>query len=120
MNIFVDGGIDYENMKAFKAEYKYIATSMAISYLGGRKGLLEVRDGQGAKTKCFLTTQHVYSPTSSSRKKNARFKGDAHFDQVALEPLKIQGWFGLDPRKAIRTKIIKNKKKKKPLSPLQL
>jgi hypothetical protein len=38
-------------------------------------------------------------------KKINNFEGDAHFNLVTLDPLKIQGWPGSYARKPIRTKI---------------
>lgn len=32
------------------------------------------------------------------------FEGDAHFNPVTFDPLKIQGWPGVDSRKVIRTR----------------
>ena len=37
-------------------------------------------------------------------KKIVKFEGDVHFNLVTFEPLKIQGWPGLDASMAIRTK----------------
>jgi hypothetical protein len=35
-------------------------------------------------------------------KRIVTFEGGAHFYPVTLEPLKIQGWLGVEPRKAIK------------------
>ena len=49
MNLFIDGGIYYENWEAVNAECKYTGTFMATLISEGGKGLLEVHNGQGGK-----------------------------------------------------------------------
>lgn len=100
--IFVDGEIHGANWRRFKEEYNFTSASMAA--------LMREAGEEYLKLKCGKVGKNAQLPLHSARAFNnfvkekaiVKFEGDAHFNPVTLEPLKINGWPGIEARKAIR------------------
>ena len=100
--IFVDDEVHEGNWKAFKAEYNFTSASMAA--------LMREAGDDFLKSKMVKNNKNLPLPDHAKRafsnfikeKKIVSFEGDAHFNQVAFEPLKIHGRPGLESRKGIR------------------
>ena len=103
-NIFVDGEVHEANWRAFKAEYKFTSASMAALIREAGEDFLRSKLVKGGKNRAL--PDHTARAFSNfiKEKKIVQFEGDASFNLVTLEPLKIQGWPGQDARMAIRTK----------------
>ena len=103
MNLFVDGEVHEANWRAFKAEYKFTSASMAALIREAGEDFLRSKLVKGGKNRALADhTTRAFS-NFIKEKKIVSFEGDAHFNLVTLEPPKIQGWPGVDARKAIRT-----------------
>ena len=103
-NIFVDGEVHEANWRAFKVEYKFTSASMAALIREAGEDFLRSKLVKGGKNRAL--PDHTARAFSNfiKEKKIVQFEGDASFNLVTLEPLKIQGWPGQDARMAIRTK----------------
>jgi hypothetical protein len=103
-NIVVDGEVHEANWRAFKAEYKFTSASMAALIREAGDDFLRAKMVKGGKNRAL--PDHTARAFSNfiKEKKIVQFEGDAYFNLVTFEPLKIQGWPGQDARMAIRTK----------------
>lgn len=102
MNIFVDGEVHPTNWRTFKVEYKFTSASMAALIREAGEDYLKSKMVKGGKNRALPEyTTRVFA-NFVKEKKIVNFEGDAHFNQVVIEPMKIQGWPGVEPRKAIR------------------
>ena len=103
MNLFVDGEVHEANWRAFKVEYKFTSASMAALIREAGEDFLRSKLVKGGKNRTLPEhTVRIFS-NFIKEKKIVSFEGDAQFNLVTLEPLKIQGWPGVDARKVIRT-----------------
>ena len=88
-NIFVDDEVNEVNWRAFKAEYNFTSAPMAA--------LMREAGDDFLKSKMVKNNKNMALPEHSKRvfsnfikkKKIVSFEGEAHFNQVSFEPLKI-------------------------------
>ena len=102
--LIVDGEVDEAHWRAFKAEYKFTSASMAALMREAGDDFLKSKLVKGRNNRAL--PKHLAQAFSNftKKKKIVSFEGDAQFNLVTLEPLRIQGWPGSDARKTIRTK----------------
>ena len=101
------GEVNHKIKKALKVGYKSTSSSMvALIWKAGEDYLKFKMVKGGVKTEYILTTQCKSSPTLSRRRILLNSRANVHFNQVTLEPLKIQGRPIVDPWKVIRTKAM--------------
>ena len=104
MKLFLDGEVNQVQWRAFKAEYKFTSASMTALMREAGDDYLKSKMVKSGKNRVLPEfTERVFA-NFIKEKKIVRFEGEAHFNQVTLEPLKIQGWPGVESRKAIRLK----------------
>ena len=104
-NLNVDGKIYEAHWRAFKSEYKFTSASMAA--------LIREAGDDFLRSKFVKERKNLELPEHSARafsnfikeKRIIKFEGDAFFNPVTFDPLKIQGWPGVEARKTIRVKI---------------
>ena len=103
-HIIVDGEVHSASWRAFKAEYKFTSASMAALIREAGEDFLKSKLVKGGRNRPL--PDHTARAFSNfiKEKQIVKFEGDAHFNLVTFEPLKIQGWPGVDARMAIRTK----------------
>ena len=105
INIFVDGEVHEANWRAFKGEYKFTSASMAALIKEAEKDVLRSKVVKGRKNQALQNHAACAFSNILKEKKIVSFEGDAHFNLVALKPLKIQGWPSVNARKSIRTNV---------------
>jgi len=101
--IFEDGAINEARWRAFKAEFNFTSASMAalIREAGGE--FLRSKQVKGGKNRALPEHTITVFNNFIKEKKIVSFEGDAHFNLVQVaSPVKIQGWPGVEARKAIR------------------
>ena len=102
--LIVDGEVDEAHWRAFKAEYKFTSASMAALMREAGDDFLRSKLVKGGRNRALPEHSARAFSNFIKEKKIVSFEGDAHFNLVTVDPLKIQGWPGSDARKAIRTK----------------
>ena len=103
-NIFVDGEVHQANWRAFKEEYKFTSASMAALIREAGEEYLRSKLVKGGKNRELPEHTARAFANFVKEKRIVKFEGEAHFNLVTMEPLKIHGWPGVEPRKAIRIK----------------
>ena len=103
-NIFVDGEVHQANWRAFKEEYKFTSASMAALIREAREDFLRSKLVRGGKNRELPEHTARAFANFVKEKRIITFEGGTHFNLVTMEPLKIQGWLRVEPRKAIRMK----------------
>ena len=88
MNFFVDGEVREANWRAFKAEYKFTSASMAALIREAGEDFLLSKLVKRGKNQTLSDHTRTFS-NFIKEKKIVNFQGDAHFNLVTLEPLKI-------------------------------
>ena len=103
-DIFVDGEVHEVNWRAFKKEYNFTSASMAALIREAGEEFLRLKKVKGGKN--IPLPVHAARAFSNfiKEKRIVKFEGDALFNPVTFDPLKIQGWPGVEARKAIRLK----------------
>ena len=91
MNLFVDGEVHNANWRSFKAEYNFTSTSMEALIREAGEDFLRSKLVKGGKNRAL--PNHTMRVLSNFIKENriVTFEGDAHFNLVDLDLLKIQG-----------------------------
>ena len=101
-NIFIDDEVNEVNWRAFKAEYNFTSASMAALIREAGEDFLKSKLVKGGKNLALPEHSTRAFTNFIKEKKIVSFEGDAHFNLVAFDPIKIQGWPGLESRKEIR------------------
>ena len=102
--LIVDGEVHEAHWRAFKAEYKFTSASMAALMREAGDEFLRLKLVKGGKNVALPEHSARAFTNFIKEKKMIRFEGDAHFNLVTFDPLKIQGWPGVEARKAIRVR----------------
>jgi hypothetical protein len=102
--LIVDGEVDEANWRAFKVEYKFTSASMAALIREAGEDFLRSKLVKGGRNRALPEHSARAFANFIKEKKIVWFEGDAQFNLVTFEPLKIHGWPGSDARMAIRTK----------------
>jgi len=102
--LIVDGEVHAEHWAAFKAEYKFTSASMAALIREAGDDFLKSKLVKGGKNRALPEHSAQAFSNFLKEKQMVTFEGDAHFNPVTFEPLKIQGFPGTEARKAIRVK----------------
>ncbi len=102
--LMLDGEVQVTHWKAFKDEYKFTSASMAALIRVAGEEFLRLKFVKGGKKLELPEHSDRIFKNFIQEKKIVTFEGDAHFNRVTLDPLKIQGWPGTEARKAIRLK----------------
>lgn len=102
--IFVDGQVHDENWRAFKQDYKFTSASMAALIREAGDEWLKLKMGKVGRNKPVPDRLSKVLANFIKEKMIVTFEGDAAFNPVVFDPLKIQGWPGTEARKAIRIK----------------
>lgn len=102
--LILDGEIHEANWRAFKKEYKFTSASMAALIREAGDDFLRSKLVKGGRN--LALPEHSTRAFSNfiKEKKIITFEGDAFFNLVTFNPLKIQGWPGVESRKAIRVR----------------
>ena len=100
--IFVDGEVHEANWRAFKEEYKFTSASMVTLITEVGEDYLKSKMVKGGKNRELPEHTTRAFANFIKEKRIVIFEGDAQFNPVTLQPLKIQGWPGNKARKAIR------------------
>jgi hypothetical protein len=103
-NLFVEGEFHEANWRAFKDEYKFTSASMAALMREAGDDFLRSKLVKGGKNLELAEHSALAFSNFVKEKRIVTFEGGAHFNPVTMEPIKIQGWPGVEPRKAIRLK----------------
>lgn len=103
--IFEDGAINHARWRAFKKEFNFTSASMAALIKEAGEVFLKARQVKGGKNLALPDRTLKVFKNFINEKQIVNFEGDAQFNPVHVkDPVKIQGWPGLEARKAIRVK----------------
>ena len=104
MNLYVNGEVNQNNWRAFKAEYNFTSASMAALIREAGEDYLKSKMVKGGKNRVLPEHRARVFSNFIKEKKCVSFEGVAHFNEVIGCPLKIKGWEGENMRSAIRAK----------------